>query len=83
MLISISFQFHGDPAPAAITGVEGDVSDILLPAVGDLVKHVSKAGVPFTGRVTDRVFQYDLPNSQSAGDGSILITLHLDRNVIH
>ncbi len=83
MLISISFQFNGDHAPAAVTGVEGDIADILLPSVGDLVEHVNAAGVPFSGRVSDRVFRYELTNSQDAGDGSIRITLHMDRTIVH
>ena len=81
MRISIFFQFNGETAPSAITGVEGDIADVLLPAVGDLVEHVTAEGVPFTGRVSDRVFKYELPNGQSVDGGSILITLHMNRTV--
>ena len=83
MLISITFRFNDDPSLSAVTGVEGDIADVLLPSIGDVVEHVTAAGVPFSGRVSDRVFRYDLPNSSVVSGGSILITLHLDRNVIH
>ncbi len=83
MLISISFRFTGDPSPSAVTGVEGDIADVLLPCVGDLVEHVTPEGIPFSGRVAERVFRYEMPNSSFVSDGSISVTLLLDRNVIH
>lgn len=77
MRIYVEFHFNNEEKPAAVTGVEGDIADILLPNVGDLVSH-SDSGKPFTGRVKDRLFSYDI--SEGIGiSGSVTVTLSLDR----
>ena len=82
MHIIVLFQFNHEDKPAAVTGIEGDVTDILLPIVGDLVRHNDSAGVPFEGKVTDRIFSYELP-AGNAVDGAISVTLCLDRSLVH
>lgn len=81
MHIIVQFQFNHEPAPLAFTGVEGDVVDMLLPSVGDLVRHFDTAGAPFEGKVTDRTFSYDLPGGVAI-QGTISVTLWLDRNTV-
>jgi hypothetical protein len=80
MRIVVLFQFNHESVPAAVTGIEGDVADILLPAVGDLVRHTD-SGSPFQGRVTARMFEYDLPVGEDL-DGKVSVTLCLDRPVL-
>ena len=77
MHITVLFQFNHESDPAAETGIRGDVTDILLPFVGDLVRHAD-SGHPFQGKVTDRIFKYDVPVGQDI-EGSITVTLCLDR----
>ncbi len=78
MRIFVLFKFNHEKAPVATTGVEGDVTDILLPCVGDFVKHRDSQGSPFEGKVTNRIFEYDLMQGLSV-DGAIAVTLCLDR----
>lgn len=83
MHIVVSFQFHGDKGPSAQTGVEGDVTDLVLPSVGDVVEHRDAAGAPFRGRVTERLFKYDLPNGTAVMRGMVSITLCMERTLVH
>ncbi len=82
MQIVISFQFNGESQPSAVTGVEGEVTDLILPGVGDLVEHKNAAGIPFRGRVTDRIFTYKLPNGHQVVGGAIFITLCMDGTTV-
>ncbi len=78
MRIFVLFKFNHEKAPAAVTGVEGDIVDILLPSVGDVVRHHDAQGSPFQGKVTDRIFEYDIKQGLAV-DGTIAVTLCLDR----
>ena len=79
--IFVLFQFNHEDSPAAVTGIEGDVADILLPCVGDIVQHSDSTGMPFEGKVTHRIFRYDLA-AGSALSGAIAVTLWLERTVV-
>lgn len=81
MRIVVLFQFNHEKVPAAVTGIEGEIADILLPCVGDTVQH-SDSGHPFEGQVTKRLFQYDLPVGEEI-EGTVTVTLCLDRTVVH
>ena len=81
MQILVSFHFNHEESPVAVTGIEGDVIDILLPSVGDRVSHNDSAGTPFSGKVTERIFKYELPNGLQIA-GRISVTLCLDRTAI-
>ena len=82
MHIFVLFHFNHEPGPLAVTGVEGDVADLLLPAVGDIVRHRDLEGKPFEGKVTDRIFEYDVKHGVAI-TGAIAVTLCLDRTRIH
>lgn len=81
MHIVIFFQFNNEALPIATTGVAGEVCDLLLPSVGDLVQHSDAGGKPFQGKVTDRIFTYNLP-AGDAIDGMVSVTLRLDPTTI-
>jgi hypothetical protein len=72
----VLFHFHDENEPAATTGVEGNVTDILLPSVGDVVRHRDSDGKFVLGRVTERVYMYDLPDGDNV-QGSVIVTLTL------
>jgi hypothetical protein len=78
----VLFHLNGEPGPSAVTGVQGEVTDILLPSVGDVVSHRDGEGAPFTGRVTERVFNYDLSDGHGV-IGAVSVTLFLDRLLVH
>lgn len=80
MRISVEFLFNHEAKPSAVSGVEGEVTDFILPSVGDLVRH-SDSGAPFIGKVTERIFSYNLPEGSNI-DGSVRVTLSLDRIVV-
>ncbi len=82
MHIFVLFKFNHEIGPVAVTGVEGDVTDMLLPCVGDLVKHRDSEDKPFEGKVTDRIFEYDI-NQGMAVSGAVVITLCMDRTAVH
>lgn len=82
MHIFVLFHFNHELSPVAVTGVEGDVTDILLPCVGDIVKHRDSEGRPFEGKVTERIFQYDVKQGMAVS-GAVAITICLDRSVVH
>ena len=78
MQIFVFFHFNNERSPAAITGIEGDVVDILLPNVGDIVDHRYINDVPFRGRVTERQFLYNIDRGVAV-EGAVAVTLCLDR----
>ncbi len=80
MRITVLFQFNHESEPAAVTGIEGEVTDIIMPDVGDLIAH-SDSGSPFRGKVTERRFKYTMPLGEDV-DGSVEVTLCLDRTVL-
>ena len=82
MRFVIDFRFNGDGSALAVTGVDGEISDVLLPAVGDVVEHKNSDGKPFRGRVTERVFTYSIEDGHSV-DGTICVKIFLDRTVVH
>ena len=65
-----------------MTGVEGDVTDFILPSVGDMVSHQDVNGKPCIGRVTERMFSYAIPNGIEV-DGTVTVYLHLDRTQVN
>ena len=83
MHIFVRFHFNHETSAVAITGVEGDIADILLPSVGDFVKHTDSAGLSFEGTVTKRIFNYELPDGRDIISGTIVVTLCLDRIAVH
>lgn len=82
MLILISFKFNHEDAPTAVTGIEGEVHDVLLPCVNDIVEHRDAYGNPFRGKVTGREFSYALPPGVGV-TGSVTVTICMDRTTIH
>lgn len=58
------------------------MTDMILPSVGDLVKHRDSEGTPFLGKVTERIFQYDI-KQRMALSVAVAVTLCLDRTVVH
>ena len=76
--IFVLFKFNHENAPAAVTGVDGDIIDVLLPSVGDVVRHRDTQGSSFQGKVTNRICEYDLQQGLAV-DGTIAVTLCLDR----
>ena len=79
--IVLSFRSNSEPEPSAVTGVEGEVTDLILPAVGDVVEHRNASGTPFRGKVTERIFSYNLPNGHGV-QGGISITLCMDQTTV-
>ena len=82
MRIFAKFYFKDDTEAVATTGVAGDVTDFILPSVGDLVWHHDSTGIPIMGKVTERVYIYRLAEGVDV-DGSVQVTLMLDRVPIH
>ena len=80
MRISVLFHFSDESEPAAITEVEGDVTDVLVPLMGDTVCHRNAQGTRFRAHVIGRHFDYSLANG-TLTDGRITVTLSLDRLV--
>ena len=82
MHIFVLFKFNHEAGPIAVTGVHGDIADVLLPIVGDLVQHKDVNGLPFEGRVTHRIFHHDVEHGVGV-EGAVSVTLCLERTVIH
>ena len=80
--ITLYFQVNNEPDACAVTGAEGDVTDLILPNVGDVVSHRDVTGKPCLGRVTSRLFTYDLPDGDQV-DGAVTVMLSLDRLPLH
>jgi hypothetical protein len=81
MRIAILFHFFNENEPAAITVAEGNITDILVPLLGDTVCHRNAEGERFRGAVVGRHFDYSLASDASGGeiDGTITVTLSLSR----
>lgn len=73
MRIIIQFQFEDETTAAATTGVQGDVTDFLLPCSGDIVRHCYEDGRPFVGQVIARTLSYDVPSGIGV-PGLIMVT---------
>ena len=82
MRISVEFHFNDESEASAVTGVDGNVTDLLLPAVGDVVSHRSADGKLWLGRVTQRMFTYAMPEGPAV-DGEVTVTLSLHRQPVH
>lgn len=82
MRIIVHFSINNEPNACAVTGVEGDVTDFILPCVGDMVSHRDVSGKPCIGRVTDRTFTYEVPNGIEV-EGTVAVTLSIKRAPVH
>jgi hypothetical protein len=80
--IIVHFQLNNEPDACAVTGIEGDVTDFILPSVGDMVSHRDVDGKPCIGRVTERMYTYAVPNGIEV-DGTVTVLLSLDRAPVH
>lgn len=78
MRITVHFLFNDQDKPAATTGVCGAVSDFIVPGVGDMVRHCDDGGAVFLGRVSDRLYSYDITDGVNV-DGDVTITLSMSR----
>ncbi len=56
----------------------GPVTDLLMPSVGDTVRHCDNHGAIFMGKITDRLFSYDITDGVNV-DGDVTVTLSMDR----
>ena len=81
MRIAILFHFFDSPQPSAVTAVEGDITDMMVPVLGDTICHRDAEGQRFRGVVVGRHFDYSLASDPEGGqvDGSITVTLTLSR----
>ncbi len=82
MHIVVQFQFNDEDAPSAVSGVAGQVSDFILPMVGDTVRHQDFGGKTFVGKVTSRLFNYELPPGIGV-DGVVTVLIYLDRIAVN
>lgn len=82
MQIFLCFRMEDDREPTTITGVEGAVTDLIVPCVGDFVQHCDKAGRPFVARVIGRFYSYSIPSGEDV-DGSVTVTLDLEKMTVH
>jgi hypothetical protein len=82
MNICVLFHFHDQEEPSVSTGVEGNVTDLLLPSVGDIVRHRDTAGNMVLGRVSERTFRYDVCDGFDV-NGSVVVTLTLNKLQVH
>ncbi len=78
MRIAVVFQFHTEREAAAVTEIEGDVSDVVLPQVGDTVTHRDLEGHSFRAQILGRHFHYELNDGENV-QGSITIVLSMKR----
>jgi hypothetical protein len=76
--ILVFFHFSHDLEASATTGVEGAVTDFILPIVGDVVRHNDHSGQDFVGVVTQRIYDYRISHGDDV-DGEVRITLMLDK----
>ena len=78
MRIYAKFHFRDEPRVAATAGVAGDVNGFILPITGDLVWHQDSSGLPFMGRVVERIYVYRMADGDDV-DGSVQVTILLER----
>jgi hypothetical protein len=81
--ITLLFHFSDEPDPAAVTEVEGAVTDMMLPAPKDTICHTDRQGQRFRAIVIGRHFDYRFANGGEDLHGSITVTLSLDRMQTH
>ena len=77
MHISVYFHFNDQDSPAAVTGVSGSVTDLILPCVGDMVRLVDDHDAVFLGKVTERLYSYEITNGLDV-NGTVTVTLSMD-----
>ena len=79
MRIAILFHFMHEPELSAVTVAQGEMTDLLLPALGDTVSPTDFEGSRFRGSVVRRHFDYSLAQGHSGEevDGTITVTLSL------
>ncbi len=78
MHITILFQVVTEQHPSAVTEVEGAVTDVILPGVGDTVTHRDFSGQTFRAQVLGRHFDYRLSDGEDVS-GSVSVVLSLKR----
>ncbi len=78
MRIAVVFHFHDEQNPVAVTEVEGAVTDMVLPEVGDTLSHRDLDGRQFQAQVIGRHFEYSFDQGEDV-DGSISIMLSMKR----
>ena len=78
MHIALLFHFYNEAEPAAVTEVKGEVTDMMVPLLGDTVSHRGFDGFRFRAQVVGRHFDYSLANGVGV-DGTITVTLSLHR----
>ena len=76
--ITLQFVLNGNTTPAAVTGVDGQVTDLILPSPGDYVEHRDFDGEAILGRVTRRSFRYLLSDGDNV-EGEVAVVIWLDR----
>lgn len=77
MRITLEFVLNGRNAPSAVTGVEGAVTDMIVPSPGDFVEHRDLEGNTILGRVTRRSYRYLLGKGDEI-DGEVIVLIWLD-----
>ncbi len=79
MRIAILLHFFDSSQPSAVTAVDGDITDVMLPLLGDTICHRDAEGHRFRGAVIGRHFDYSLASDPEGGqvDGTITVTLTL------
>lgn len=82
MRIAILFHVSNEEMPAAVTEVEGEITDVMIPASGDTVSHRDLDGVKFRARVIGRHFDYSLSTGEDV-TGTVTVVLTLERLKIH
>ena len=78
MRIAILFHFCNEAQPAAVTEVEGSITDAMIPFPGDTVSHCDLDGSRFRAQVVGRHFDYSLTCGEDVG-GAITVVLALNR----
>ena len=75
--ITLQFVLNGRDSPSAVTGVEGPVTDLIVPSPGDYVEHKDFDGNPIMARVTQRSYRYLLSEGEEA-DGEVAVIIWLE-----
>ncbi len=76
MHIALVFLFQGEDRPAAVTELEGAVTDVLLPEAGDTLAHTDLEGHPFRAEVLGRHFDYRMDDGEDV-EGSISVEISM------
>ncbi len=80
--ITVLFHFTDEADPAAVTAVDGDVTDLMLPGLNDTICHNDFSGRRFRAKVVGRHFDYRFAIGEEI-DGAITVTLSLARLQSH